>query len=113
MRLAPRFAAAMTVLVLTAAGCGGAATEYREVPGGPVVLEVDDVDDEHRSGWSVLARGELEDLEPDEAVVLGARADPDTWLGQSAVLARVLVLTSLSGRELVESLEVWSPRSSP
>ena len=40
MRLAPRFTAAIAVLVLTVAGCGGANVAYREVPGGPVELEV-------------------------------------------------------------------------
>ena len=40
MRLAPRFAAAITLLVLSVAGCGGANVAYREVPGGPVELEV-------------------------------------------------------------------------
>ena len=38
MRLAPRLAAAITVLVLTVAGCGGAKVAYQEVPGGPVEL---------------------------------------------------------------------------
>jgi hypothetical protein len=39
MRLAPRLAAAITVLVLTVAGCGGANVAYREAPG-PVDLDV-------------------------------------------------------------------------
>lgn len=39
MRLAPRLAAAITLLALIA-GCGGSSVAYREVPGGPTELKV-------------------------------------------------------------------------
>lgn len=40
MRLAPRIAAAITLLALVVAGCGGSSVAYREVPGGPAELKV-------------------------------------------------------------------------
>jgi len=40
MRLAPRFTAAVTLLALVVAGCGGSSVAYREVPGGPPELKV-------------------------------------------------------------------------
>jgi hypothetical protein len=40
MRLAPRLAAPALVLILAAAGCGGAGVAYNEVPGDPVQLTV-------------------------------------------------------------------------
>jgi hypothetical protein len=85
MRLAPRFAAAITVLVLTVAGCGGAEVVYREVPGGPVELEVPGEGTGFAGAATPTPTAEADatetpdaDAEPDATAEPQATAAPDT-----------------------------------
>ena len=45
-------------------------------------FEVDGVDPVHRQGWSVLVRGELVHLPPNQVESLGVAADPGPWLDE-------------------------------
>jgi uncharacterized protein len=67
-------------------------------PGTPVVVEVDHVDAERRTGWSVLVRGEIEEVTPellpvvDGSVVPWAPGEHDRWMW--------VVGKSISGRSI-------------
>jgi hypothetical protein len=44
-----------------------------------VAFEIDDINAEHREGWSVVVRGTLHHIDPDVAD-FGQRFDPDSWV---------------------------------
>jgi len=62
-------------------------------------FEVDGIDPVHRQGWSVLVRGELVHLHPDQVAAYGAAADPGPWLDDRDSWL-VLRAVDLSGRLL-------------
>ena len=63
--------------------------------GGDVLFEVDMLDDRTRSGWSVLARGVLVDVD-----VADAPADVATWAPGTHDRCMVVTIESISGRLL-------------
>lgn len=70
------------------------------IDGQRVAFEVDDVDDFHSSGWSVLMRGRATLL---EASTWGAADDPAPWPeGQHPLLVEIEP-TEVSGRRLMGS----------
>ncbi|GAA3518051.1 pyridoxamine 5'-phosphate oxidase family protein [Nocardioides daeguensis] len=68
----------------------------RDCAGQEVAFEVDEIDDEHRRGWSVLVRGRCEREErPSEG--------PHPWATGSRLLGLRIGVRSLSGRRIVSS----------
>ena len=73
----------------------------REVADQHVALQVDDIDDFNRSGWSVLARGRAEILSaPDARAVLGS-VIPEPWVEGNRTLVVRIEIEQLSGRRLM------------
>ena len=69
--------------------------------GAEVSFEVDDVDEQLRSGWSVVASGRCERIEnPAEIRVVRADADPLPWAEGVRTLYFRIRWTDLSGRQL-------------
>jgi uncharacterized protein len=69
---------------------------------GRVALEIDDVDQEHHSGWSVLVRGRAEVVEYAD-LPASHQARPTPWVSGERTLYLRIVPTSLSGRRLSPS----------
>jgi uncharacterized protein len=71
----------------------------RSARGRPACLEVDQIDVDRQTGWSVLVRGRLEDVSHDHEVL--ARVDPPIpWApGEHPVILR-LVPFSITGRAI-------------
>lgn len=68
--------------------------------GGSACFEIDEVDAEHRTGWSVVVRGRLElvtDFDSVERDAVAALADP--WIGPRSRILR-LRAGIISGRRL-------------
>jgi hypothetical protein len=67
----------------------------RECDDSPVAFEVDDIDTENRSGWSVLmrGRGHLEYGPPGDA-------EPDVWLSGPRSLRLRIEVTDVTGRRV-------------
>ena len=70
----------------------------RELDGRKVAFEVDDIDEFHRSGWSVLVRGRAS-LEPAPT----AWAEPTAWPEGVRSLMIEVVPLSVSGRRVLGS----------
>ncbi len=65
----------------------------------PVVLEVDDLDEAGRHGWSVLATGVTRPIAPDEVAALVApRELAEPWSPDQRTLHIAITLETLSGR---------------
>ena len=71
----------------------------RECDDSPVAFEVDDIDTDTRSGWSVLlrGRGHLEYGPPH------GEAEPDVWLSGPRSLRLRISVTEVTGRRLTTS----------
>ena len=81
-----------TILFRTAEG-----TKWRDGPGGGVAFEVDELDAEHRTGWSVVVHGRLEPVAPG----VEGEASPLPWAeGTKPHLLR-LVPENVTGRRIV------------
>lgn len=76
-------------------------------PGVPVAFEVDGIDHEDQRGWSVLARGPLDELaDPVAVAAMEASRQPRTWgPGERTVVVRLL-WWELTGRRLGTG---WDP----
>jgi hypothetical protein len=71
-------------------------------PDTPACLEIDGVDPGHDGGWSVLVRGVLRAVEPDEL------RDPHPLLAAGRAAWLVLVPTAITGRRLVAPEIRWA-----
>jgi uncharacterized protein len=63
-------------------------------------LEIDHVDNEHHRGWSVLVRGTLSVVDPDEAIEIAARTKLETWPSGMRTMTVRLHPKSVTGRSL-------------
>jgi nitroimidazol reductase NimA-like FMN-containing flavoprotein (pyridoxamine 5'-phosphate oxidase superfamily) len=63
-------------------------------------LEIDHVDNEHHRGWSVLVRGTLSVVEPDEATDIAARTRLETWPSGMRTMTVRLQPKTVTGRSL-------------
>lgn len=76
----------------------------RHAPGERIVFEIDHLDSERRRGWSVVARGVCERLDPLPAGAPGASAigppEPDPWAGGMRPVRLRLAWHELSGRRV-------------
>ena len=76
-----------------------------------LAFEIDHVDYERRSGWSVVAAGPGEMVEdPDELATIRALWDPSPWAGGSRHLYIRLRWDSLTGRKIGAG---WSTADEP
>jgi nitroimidazol reductase NimA-like FMN-containing flavoprotein (pyridoxamine 5'-phosphate oxidase superfamily) len=71
-----------------------------------VAFEIDDVDDQHHEGWSVLVRGTLHHVDPD-AADFRARFDPEPWIADERDAWLVIAPFSITGRRIVAPGRVW------
>jgi hypothetical protein len=78
-------------------------TKTRGLFSGEVVFEVDRIDDETHSGWSVIVRGTAEDITRFDGPVLGGRAD-EPWAGPKQCLVRIRPHT-VTGRLVGQSAD--------
>jgi len=70
-------------------------------------FQIDNVDPVHRSGWSVLVRGQLSDLDSETISRLGPEIDPLPWApGRDSWLA--LQATQITGRRLRATDIEWA-----
>ncbi len=70
----------------------------RLASGGRIAFEVDDIDSETRSGWSVVATGRAEPIEDaDELTLLRALRDPQPWAPGLRLLYLRLTWQTLTG----------------
>jgi hypothetical protein len=85
-----------TILVRTAPGA-----KLRAARRAPVTLEVDQVDSETRTGWSVMVRGRVEEITSFDAPAVRALRDLPLhpWAGEKPVWLRILP-SVVSGRRL-------------
>ncbi|HET6560831.1 MAG TPA: pyridoxamine 5'-phosphate oxidase family protein [Marmoricola sp.] len=66
-----------------------------------VAFEVDDLDEELRHGWSVMAAGPCHRIEdPDEVHLVHATADPQPWVDGQRNLYFRIDWTTLTGRQV-------------
>lgn len=72
-------------------------TKWRDGPGSGVAFEVDELDPEHRTGWSVVVHGRLEPVEPGTE---GA-VDPEPWAPGAKPHVLRLVADHITGRRIV------------
>ena len=71
--------------------------------GAEVAFEVDELDEEHHTGWSVVAAGTCHRIEdPGEVQAVRREGDPDPWADGSRVLYFRISATVLSGRRVGE-----------
>jgi nitroimidazol reductase NimA-like FMN-containing flavoprotein (pyridoxamine 5'-phosphate oxidase superfamily) len=63
-------------------------------------LEIDHIDNEHHRGWSVLVRGTLSVVEPDEATDIAARTRLETWPSGMRTMTVRLQPKTVTGRSL-------------
>ena len=69
--------------------------------GAEVAFEVDDLDDELRSGWSVLAVGRCERIEDPATVrMVRSKDDPEPWAGGQRNLYFQVSWTDVTGRRV-------------
>lgn len=66
---------------------------------GPVVFEIDDIDEETRTGWSVVARGDIEVVDGTE----GDQVEP--WAPGVREERRRVTISSVSGRSVSQGSE--------
>jgi nitroimidazol reductase NimA-like FMN-containing flavoprotein (pyridoxamine 5'-phosphate oxidase superfamily) len=71
--------------------------------GNEVAFEVDDLDEEDHTGWSVLALGRCRRIEDaDDVQALRAGNDPEPWVGGSRSLYYRIDVTGITGRQVGE-----------
>ena len=71
-------------------------------PGTPACIEIDGVDPGHDGGWSVLVRGLLRAIRPDDGI------DPHPLLASERDAWLLLEPTVISGRRLIASPMRWA-----
>ena len=79
-------------------------TKLRVAGRGPVAFEVDWFDREHRTGWSVLVKGRLEEVGPYDEPALVARVHDlpvAPWAGGDKAHWMRLVPTAVTGRRIL------------
>jgi nitroimidazol reductase NimA-like FMN-containing flavoprotein (pyridoxamine 5'-phosphate oxidase superfamily) len=72
-----------------------------------VAFEIDEVDEPHRQGWSVLVRGTMHHVDPDVAS-FRERFDPEPWLLAERDAWLVVQPFSISGRRLQGDKPEWA-----
>ena len=72
-----------------------------------VAFEIDEVDEPHRQGWSVLVRGTVHPVDPDVAS-FRERFDPEPWLLAERDAWLVVQPFSISGRRLKGDKPEWA-----
>lgn len=75
-------------------------------PGVAAAFEIDEVAMRFERGWSVLARGVIEEIAPDVVIELAAAFDPGPWLGNRERWLAIDV-DEITGREIVIPNEDW------
>ena len=70
-------------------------------------FEIDDIDEEHRTGWSVVVRGTLHHVDPD-AADFATRFDPDSWVVGDEGTWMVIDAFHISGRAVHEPSHDWA-----
>lgn len=81
-------------------------TSYSELathaPGHPVAFEVDELDAEHRSGWSVVVTGRCERVleEPDSVFSAPAEGSTTPWAGGRRPMVLRIEVDRVSGRRV-------------
>ncbi len=73
----------------------------RQLPGARVALEVDDIDYDTRSGWSVVIRGSVEAVDTEDLPAPEARPTP--WPEGQRTLHLRLTSQVVTGRRLLEA----------
>jgi len=73
----------------------------------PVAFEIDDIDDAHHRGWSVLVRGTLHTVDPD-AAGFRERFDPEPWIVDDRDAWLVVASFSVTGRQLHQEAPEWT-----
>ena len=88
-------------------------TPYSEVArfavGNEAAFEVDQVDHAERSGWSVVAVGAVEELDPEDLMDLRTVWAPQPWAGGTRNLYLRLKWRELTGRRLHGGLAASGP----
>ena len=86
----------------------------RTRPGGAIehagvhcAFEIDDIDEEHRTGWSVVVRGTLHHVDRD-AADFATRFDPDSWVVGEEGIWMVIEAFQISGRAIHEPSHDWA-----
>lgn len=74
--------------------------------GHAVALEIDDIDLAAHEGWSVVARGEAQQLDEDDLTYLRTRFDPGPWLDDRDAWL-VVRCRAITGRRVTGSAE-WA-----
>ena len=69
-------------------------------PGREAAFEIDHLDYEHHQGWSVVAFGRLETMDPEEVDELVRIRDPRPWAGGSRHHYLRLTWRDISGRRI-------------
>jgi len=72
-----------------------------------VAFEIDEFDEPHRQGWSVLVRGTVHPVDPDVAS-FRERFDPEPWLLAERDAWLVVQPFSISGRRLQGDPPEWA-----
>ncbi|MFO7589594.1 MAG: pyridoxamine 5'-phosphate oxidase family protein [Acidimicrobiia bacterium] len=72
----------------------------------PVAFEIDDLDDQHHGGWSILVRGTLHHVDPD-AADFRTRFDPEPWVTDERDAWLVIAPFSITGRSIATADPVW------
>jgi nitroimidazol reductase NimA-like FMN-containing flavoprotein (pyridoxamine 5'-phosphate oxidase superfamily) len=73
----------------------------------PAAFQADGIDEYHRRGWSVLARGVLHHLDTPSAAWLAEHCRPEPWLVGPLERWIGLEVTAISGRRLVDAEQTW------
>jgi nitroimidazol reductase NimA-like FMN-containing flavoprotein (pyridoxamine 5'-phosphate oxidase superfamily) len=71
-----------------------------------VAFEIDEIDRERRTGWSVVVRGTLHHVDPD-AADFRLRFDPDSWVAREHDVWMVIDAFQITGRELSDPALPW------
>jgi nitroimidazol reductase NimA-like FMN-containing flavoprotein (pyridoxamine 5'-phosphate oxidase superfamily) len=71
-------------------------TKWRDGPGADVAFEVDELDAEHRTGWSVVVHGRLEPLTPE----MEGEVSPMPWAAGAKPHVLRLVPHTIAGRRI-------------
>jgi nitroimidazol reductase NimA-like FMN-containing flavoprotein (pyridoxamine 5'-phosphate oxidase superfamily) len=71
-----------------------------------VAFEIDDIDLVRRTGWSVVVRGTLHQVDPD-AADFARRFDPDTWVAREHDVWMVIDAFQITGRALCDPAIPW------
>jgi nitroimidazol reductase NimA-like FMN-containing flavoprotein (pyridoxamine 5'-phosphate oxidase superfamily) len=72
-----------------------------------VALEIDEIDQIHRQGWSVLVRGTLHRVDP-EAADFKERFDPHPWLTSDRDAWLIIEPMVVTGRRLHPAAREWA-----